>query len=111
MKTTINLYEFRNAFQRMGRSTQFSYDGLEILFDYLEEWESSADEEIELDVVGLCCDFAEASHKEIADNYGISLSEHDGDDMAEHDAIVEYLENEGHFIGTTDLGMIVYRQH
>ena len=110
MKTTISLHDFRNAFERMDRKSHFSYDGLSLLFDYLEEIEMGSGVEEELDVIALCCDFAEASHMEIAKNYGIDLSAHDGDDTAEHDAIVAYLEEKGCFVGTTDLGMIVYRQ-
>lgn len=110
MKTTISLHDFRDAFQRMGRQKQFSYDGLAILFDYLEGFEDATGEEVELDVIGICCDFAEASHTEIARDYNIDLSEHSGDDTAEHDAVVTYLEEEGVYVGTTDLGMIIYRQ-
>ena len=111
MKTTVSLHDFRTAFHDMGRASHFSYDGLEILFDYIEEIEEDCGEEIEFDVIGLCCDFAEASHTEIARDYSVDLSSYDGDDTAEHDAVVQYLENQGCFIGTTDLGMIVYRQH
>ena len=31
-----NVYQFREAFRLAGRSDQFSYEGLEVLFDYLE---------------------------------------------------------------------------
>jgi len=37
----------------MNRKTNFSYEGLEILFEYLEELEESTGEEIELDVIAL----------------------------------------------------------
>ena len=110
MKVTISLSDFRDAFHRAGRGNQFSYEGLEILFDYFEQYEDGCGQELELDVIGICCDFAECSHTEIAENYGINLSEFEGDDTAEHDAVVAYLENEGVYVGTTDLGMIVYRQ-
>ena len=111
MKTTISLYDFRDAFQRMNRSSNFSHEGLEILFRWLEELETYSGVEEELDVIALCCDFAEASHAEIAKNYNIDLSKYSGDDMAEHDAVVDYLEQDGYYLGTTDLGLIVYRQH
>ena len=38
MFQTINLYQFRDAFQRMDRKN-FSYEGLEVLFDFFEEVE------------------------------------------------------------------------
>ena len=59
MKKTIDIYNFRDAFHRAGRGNHFTYDGLTALFDYIEEYEESAGEEIELDVVALCCEYAE----------------------------------------------------
>lgn len=45
MKQTINIHQFRQAFQDMGRIKQFSYDGLEVLFNYIEACERDEDEE------------------------------------------------------------------
>ena len=55
MKQTINQYDFRDAFEKMGRKDQFSYDGLGALFNYLEEINGN----MELDVIALCCEFTE----------------------------------------------------
>lgn len=41
MKTIATEYDFRNAFQRMDRSEDFSYDGLRALFEYLEQYEEA----------------------------------------------------------------------
>ncbi len=54
MKKTINLYDFRQEFINFNRTHHFSYEGLEALFNHLEEYE-----EYELDVVGLCVEFTE----------------------------------------------------
>lgn len=59
MKQTVNNYEFIDAFEKMGRESNFSYEGLQALFDYLEEYEESCGTEIELDVIALCCEFTE----------------------------------------------------
>lgn len=48
--------QFHDAFHHMGRKDNFSYDGLNALYDYLDELE-----EYELDVIGLCCGFTESS--------------------------------------------------
>ncbi len=48
MKTTVTLHDFREAFRTMGRSDQFTYEGQEVLFDFLEEIEQSTGEEMEL---------------------------------------------------------------
>lgn len=59
MKTSVNFYDFCRAFETCGRNENFSYEGKRALFEYLEELEESTGEEIELDVVALCCDYAE----------------------------------------------------
>jgi hypothetical protein len=59
MKKTINLYDFERAFVDMNRAEQFSYEGKKALFEYLEQYEEDTGEDIELDVIGLCCDYAE----------------------------------------------------
>jgi hypothetical protein len=53
MKTTVNFNDFVDGFQKMGRENQFSYDGLKLIFDYLES------EEIEFDPIGICCTYTE----------------------------------------------------
>ena len=63
MKQSVNLYTFRRAFETL-RPDNFSYAGQEALFDYLEEYEESAGEELELDVIALCCDFSEYENLE-----------------------------------------------
>ena len=58
MKQTINEYQFKDAFQEC-RPNNFSYEGLTALYEYLEEYEEDTGQEMELDVIGLCCDFTE----------------------------------------------------
>lgn len=70
MKQSINFYEFERAFVEHGRGNQFSYEGLKTLFHMLEEYEESTEEEIELDVIALCCEFTEYnSFKELTEAY------------------------------------------
>jgi hypothetical protein len=107
MKTTVNFHQFYQAFVDYGRSDQFTYDGLGVLFDYLEQLEDDLGEEIELDVIGLCCEFSEDTPEEIADNYGIDLSEFD-DDEEKMQAVIEYLQDQTAVAGETDK-TIVYR--
>lgn len=65
MKQSIRLNQFQDAFKNMGREDQFSKIGLRVLFEYLEEYEESTGEEIELDVIALCCDYSEASIEDV----------------------------------------------
>lgn len=96
MKTTINIYSFRDMFRAV-RPDNFSYEGLGLLFEYLEQYEQDCGTELELDVIALCCDYSEAPPIEIAEAYNVEV-----------DDVVELLESAGVYVGTTDEGMIVY---
>jgi hypothetical protein len=95
MITTVNLYDFREAF-RTHYANNFSYDGLAALFDYLEQLEEDLGEPMELDVIALCCDYTE--YENLADYqvcYGADYA-----DMAdiEHDCTVIYIAGTDGFI-------------
>ena len=71
MKQSVNMYQFERAFNNMDRGEQFSYDGLKALYEYLEEYEEDTGTEVELDVIALCCEYAEYdSLKEFQADYG-----------------------------------------
>ena len=111
MKTTIsNVYQFRDAFHSAGRASQFSYEGLELLFNYLEE----VDADYELDVVALCCDYSEDSVATIASDYLIDLTDINptDDDYADQcqALVIDYLNDNGSVVGVTPSGLIVYAQ-
>ena len=77
MKQSVNIYDFEREFKRFERNN-FSWDGLKALFEYLEEYEEGTGEEIELDVIALCCEYAEYdSLKEYNDDYGTKYGEID----------------------------------
>ena len=56
---TVGLSDFRNAFEQYNRKEQFSYDALEALFNYLENYAQDTGEDVELDIIGLCCEYTE----------------------------------------------------
>tara|TARA_R110000787_G_scaffold80086_1_gene174551 strand:+ start:481 stop:771 length:291 start_codon:yes stop_codon:yes gene_type:complete len=69
MKQTINFNDFYDAFQEV-RPANFSYEGLRALFDWLEDYADDTGEEIELDVIALCCEFSEyESLEELQESY------------------------------------------
>jgi len=77
MKQSVNMYDFERAFKNFERDN-FSYDGLKALFEYLEEYGDGMGEEVELDVIALCCEYAEYdSLSEYNDDYGTKYSEID----------------------------------
>ena len=102
-----NVYQFREAFRLAGRMDQFSYEGLEVLFDYLEEYSESTGEPVELDVVALCCEYYELSIQELIDNYNIDVSDADGDEDEIELIVKEYLQESTSLCGEV-MGGFVY---
>lgn len=113
MKQTVTLSAFRDAFRTAGRADNFSYSGLEALYDYLTEMEESTGEEIELDPIAICCEFNEASAYDCAsdldidaiDRYGQPLED---DELA--DAVEEYLNDAGVLVWRNG-GTFIYHNH
>ena len=81
MHQSINEYQFRDAFHNMDRGDQFSYEGLGLLFNWLEQYEVDTGEPVDLDVIALCCDFSEDSEAIIRGSYKHMMEE--GDDIEE----------------------------
>ena len=106
MKTTVNFTEFRDHFYGI-RPDNFSYDGLKILFEYLEEYEMDIGEELELDVIGLCCDFSESTFEDIAALYNIEIDINENEDEQKQQ-VIDFLQSEGAYVGET-LNSIIYR--
>lgn len=106
MKQTVDFQTFRDTFRAYDRVDQFSREGLELLFDHLEEMERDNGEEIELDVVALCCDYTEDTPEIIAQDYRIDLDGVDDDDTAQ--AVMDYLCDNTTVVGQTSSGSIIY---
>ena len=106
MKRTINLYQFRNAFRDHDRLDNFSYEGLEVLFESLESFAEDTGTEIELDVIGLCCEFSEDTPEGIASNYNIDIS-----DKTKRNAVIvsDYINENSLYCGETSEGTIIYQ--
>jgi len=108
MIQTITLSDFRTAFHNMGRKDQFSYEGLELIFDYIEEYEQDSGEQLELDVIAICCDWAEDTPEDIAAAYDIDLGKKTG--SAAMMEVYEHLNDETQVAGITNKNTIVYAQ-
>lgn len=106
MKTTVNFSEFRDSFQQI-RPDNFSYEGLRHLFSWFEQYEEDTGEEVELDVIAICCDFSEDYFQNIADQYGLDLSEYESDEEKQ-EAVADYLSDQGVYVGESG-ECIVYR--
>ncbi len=106
MKTTVNQSEFIDAFHRYDRYDQFGYDALVSLFDYMEQLEEDTGEEMELDVIALCCDYSVDSVADIAENYSIYIADMDDDEA--RSAVLEYLQDNTSVVDEDCGGQILY---
>ena len=76
MKTTVYRLEFHDYFNNSDTyKNQFNYEALDIIYDYIEEYEDSTGEAVEFDIVAICCDFAESTIAEIVNDYGYMMDE------------------------------------
>lgn len=66
---TVTLHNFRSAFKNSGRATQFSYEALELIFNYYEALEQDTGEPIEFDMIAICCEWREECPHYVASNY------------------------------------------
>jgi hypothetical protein len=116
MYTSISLNEFRDAFARMGRDNQFSYEALEVLFDYIEDQERDMGEEMELDVIAICCDFMECGLAELVAMYPDILEDEDIEELTDDNEVevleyaTDYLEYNTQLCGLTPQNTFVFRQ-
>ena len=106
MKTTVNQSEFIDSFRRFDRYDQFGYDALCSLFAYFEEVEEDTGDEIELDVIAICCEYSVDSVEDIASNYSIDIEDMDEDEAKA--AVIEYLNDNTMVIDDDCNGQILY---
>jgi hypothetical protein len=101
MKQTmaIGLGQFRDAFHKMGRGEQFSYEAQELLFDWFEE----VNPDYDLDVIEVCCDFAEMTLEEVIEAYDLE------DDTTLNEA-EQWLNEETAVCGKTNQDTFVFQQ-
>lgn len=64
MYQEVNFCNFEDAFHNRNRGNNFSYDGLQALYNYLTQLEEDLGEQIELDVIALCCEYSEINRDE-----------------------------------------------
>ena len=101
-----NVSQFREAFRLAGRGDQFSHEGLEVLFDYLDNLSENTGETVELDVVALCCEYYESSIEEIIDQYNLDVSYVEGDEDEIKAIVKEYLQDRTSVCGEVSDGFV-----
>jgi len=90
MKQSITRFDFLDWFR--GSDTyknNFSYNGLNSLFDYFTTIEECTDEEIDFDPIAICCEFSEYENlNEIKETYS-SVEINNIDDLRYHTSVIE----------------------
>ena len=66
---TVGFHAFNLAFVNSNRSNNFSSVGLELLFSMLTEYSDSINENLELDILGFCCEYSESSIEDFIEDY------------------------------------------
>ena len=105
---TMTKSSFIDAFTHSSRKDQFSYEALEAIFEYLEEYSDSTSEPVELDIVGVCCDWSEEGWEGIAKDYIIDLSDCESE-QDKIEAVMQYLWDNSQAYQLSNSG-IVYQQ-
>lgn len=108
MKQTVFWSVFIAAFRDADRLNKFGYDGLRVLFDWLEQYEQACGDKIDLDVVALCCEYSRDSWDSITESYNIDLSDCKDDDER-MEAVKEYLEENTLFVGQVGDSDFIYQ--
>jgi hypothetical protein len=98
---TLDKYSFVRAFEESSRKDQFSSEALEAIFEYMEEYSDSTGENVEFDIVGICCEWTEMPWQEVVQSYGLDLSHCETDDER-IDAVEEYLQDETQSVRLSD---------
>lgn len=93
MITQVDAHDFREAFKAYGRMDNFSYKGLDALFEYLEALEEDTGTPYELDVIALCCEFYEYDLETFLNEYTVPGIDDCEDEEEKLEAVREYLDD------------------
>jgi hypothetical protein len=102
MIQTVNLSVFRQAFKEI-RPSNFSYEGLETLFNYLDE----IDSEYPLDVIEICRDFTECSLDDFLNYHKKVMCNDNSTDFLKRIVIEEFLSKNGFWFDFVNDGKFV----
>jgi hypothetical protein len=92
VQTINSASQFADMFKQSSRADQFSYEALEAIYGYFEDYSRDTGEDVEFDVVAICCDWQEATWGEVAEQYGLDLSDVADEDKA--GAVWDFLTDE-----------------
>jgi hypothetical protein len=99
MKQTVSFDMFMQAFEDFRRSSQFSFEALNVIFNYLEY----SDPAYELDVIGICCEFSESTVQELIAENDLDTSE---DEEENRQMVRSFLNESTSIVGETADGFV-----
>ena len=73
---TLNTNDFITLFDEFDRSENFSRRARHVLFEYLDNLSDDIGD-IQVDIIAICCDWAEYSEDELLSEYGHMVEEED----------------------------------
>ena len=100
---TINEQQFIDAFIDAGHWNSFSRDALIMLYEHLEELSDDTGEDMELDVMAICGDYAQRHLDDVREALEL-------DENADEDEILEALEYHTTVVGIID-DTVVYMDY
>jgi hypothetical protein len=108
--TQVTKHSFIDAFKQSSRKDQFSYDALEAIYEYLEDYSQDSGENVELDIVAICCDWAEENYKDVFNTHPIDCDSENPTDDEIKEAVQDYLEYHTQCVLLPDGETFVYVQ-
>ena len=87
---TVNHSELYDIAHKMGRGSNYGHDGWRAIGDYLEELSEDMGENIEIDIIAICCEYCFAgSADEFYDEYEkMNIAEEDWQEMGDNEKLV-----------------------
>ena len=104
--------EFITLFDEFDRSENFTRCARYELFQYLDDLSEDMDEDINIDIIGLCCEWSEYTVDELLENFDHMLDDEEREKM-DVEALVERLQDAtivitvSHGPGTEDTYLIM----
>jgi hypothetical protein len=106
MIKTLTVHDFHEAFRNSERRDQFSFDAQRLLFNYFEQVEEDTGEQIELDIIAICCEYTEENVRDVAEYYNIDIKNIAEDDILQ--AVLDFIQEATSVVGVTVDKKIVY---
>lgn len=97
---TVTSDDFVRAFDEANRSENFSTMARRELFEWLEDYSDALAGGMQLDVIGICCDWSEYTAEELIEQFGYMIDLPDGTkpDDDEFPDLIESLQDHGTLI-------------